>query len=74
MSRQPPRDHPWRSGFPEDRLQPKEIPQLTAAEISAAKLMRFYDYKWASIARILDCPVRIVMKAMSPNYKPLEIR
>lgn len=72
MSRQAPLDHPWRTPFPEDKATPIEIPQLTRAEISAIKIMRWRKYKWASIAKILDCPAFVAMRAMSPNYRPLK--
>lgn len=72
MAWTPPRDHPWRMPFPEDKATPVEIPTLTASEISAIKIMRWREYPWTKIAKILDCPAFVAMRAMSPRYQPLK--
>lgn len=72
MGRIPAPDHPWRTPFPEDRATPIEIPRLTASEIVAIKIMRWREYPWAKIGRILNVPAFVAMRAMSPRYKPLK--
>lgn len=72
MAWTPPRDHPWRTTFPEHLAELREIPKLTASEIVAIKIMRWREYSWAKIGRILDVPAFIAMRAMSPTYKPLK--
>ena len=72
MSRQPPRDHPWRGTFPEDKPALISFPGFTASEVSAIRIMRWREYKWVKIAKIMDCPISKAMQVMSPKYRPIK--
>ncbi len=63
-------DHPWRTPFLEDK--DVVIARLTSAEIVAIKIMRWREYSWAKIGRILDCHPVAAMRAMNPKYRPLK--
>jgi hypothetical protein len=72
MSYKPPRNHPWRGTFPEDRAAVKATPPLTAAEVKAIKHQYWSGYSKSSIARMFDVRFHVITNALKPGYEPLK--